>query len=96
MLRVLLRLAQPAESAAVLSDAQWAETVYETWVFSAPSLLDACALYGFSRTEQCRTLVRSVLASQPAYADDLSERGSGIQSDSALPGPHAGSGFGLL
>ena len=73
VLRVLLRLAQPAESAAVLSDAQWAETVYENWVFSAPSLLDACALYGFSRTEQCRTLVRSVLASQPAYADDLAE-----------------------
>jgi hypothetical protein len=73
VLLVLLRLAQPAESAAVLSDAQWAETVYEHWVFSAPSLLDACALYGFSRTEQCRTLVGSVLASQPAYADDLAE-----------------------
>ena len=73
VLLVLLRLAQPAESAELLSDAQWAETVYNNWIFSAPSLLDACALYAFAAPEQCRTLVSSVLTSQPLYVDDLAE-----------------------
>ena len=73
VLLVLMRLATPAESAALMSDAQWAETVYDNWVFSAPSLLDVCALYGFSREEQCSQMVRGVLASQPAFADDVAE-----------------------
>ena len=73
VLLVLLRLATPSESAALMSDAQWAETVYDNWIFSAPSLLDVCALYGFAREEQCSKMVRGVLGSQPAFADDVAE-----------------------
>lgn len=71
---VFARLATPRESpTAFISEAVYADLLYENWIFDMAKLVDLASIYAASNAARLAEMVRSIFALQPKYLEDLAD-----------------------
>lgn len=71
---ILLRMSQWQEDEAhFMTKAEFAEMIYEQWLWDIPSLLDVAVIYGRANPELTAELIGRVFSANKKYADDLAD-----------------------
>ena len=71
---ILLRMSQWQEDEAhFMTEAEFAEMIYEQWLWDIPSLLDVAVIYARANPELTAELIGRVFSANKKYADDLAD-----------------------
>ena len=71
---ILLRMSQWQEDEAhFMTKAEFAEMIYEQWLWDIPSLLDVAVIYARANPELTAELIGRVFSGNKKYADDLAD-----------------------